>query len=150
MSSEESKYEPEALLNGLYKVKTFEDVFQLMNNIKFAVLGTLYKMMPENYGMCEPLFYFGMAMGAVYTLLDSYLFAIRLSLPFRYDLRDEIVRDLKDLIGAYANLRNGELARAQYDFEAISNYARKEISSFYENLEEYMKRRTKKQGPTEF
>jgi len=60
------------------------------------------------------------------------------------------VRDLKDLIGAYANLRNGELARAQYDFEAISNYARKEISSFYENLEEYMKRRTKKQGPTEF
>jgi len=139
MSSEESKYEPEALLNGLYKVKTFEDVFQLMNDIRDAVFNTIVRAKADDYTKYGTLYISGMVMDAVYTLLDSYAFARRIPLPFSYDLRAEIVRDLKDIIEIYANLRNGEpLEGAKQDFQTLLNLVRNDIANFYNNLRDYI------------
>jgi len=140
MSSEESKYEPEALLNGLYKVKTFDDVINLINDIRDAVFNTIVRAKADDYTKYATLYISGMVMDAVYTLLDSYAFARRIPLPFSYDLRAEIVRDLKDIIEIYANLRNGEpLEGAKQDFQTLLNLVRNDIANFYKNLEDYIK-----------
>ena len=150
MSSEASEYKPEALLNRLYNAKTFDDVIYLINDIRDAVFNTIVRVKADDYTKYATLYISGMVMDAVYTLLDSYLFAIRLSLPFRSDLRAEIVRDLKDIIETYANLKNGEpLEGVKRDFQTLLNLIRSEIDSFYKNLEEYINR-IKERKPIEF
>jgi len=140
MSSEASEYEPEALLNRLYNAKTFDDVINLINDIRDAVFNTIVRAKADDYTKYATLYISGMVMDAVYTLLDSYAFARRIPLPFSYDLRAEIVRDLKDIIEIYANLRNGEpLEGAKQDFQTLLNLVRNDIANFYKNLEDYIK-----------
>jgi len=140
MSSEASEYEPEALLNRLYNAKTFDDVINLINDIRDAVFNTIVRAKADDYTKYGTLYISGMVMDAVYTLLDSYAFARRIPLPFSYDLRAEIVRDLKDIIEIYANLRNGEpLEGAKQDFQTLLNLVRNDIANFYKNLEDYIK-----------
>jgi len=140
MSSEASEYEPEALLNRLYNAKTFDDVINLINDIRDAVFNTIVRAKADDYTKYGTLYISGMVMDAVYTLLDSYAFARRIPLPFSYDLRAEIVRDLKDIIEIYANLKNGEpLEGAKQDFQTLLNLVRNDIANFYKNLEDYIK-----------
>jgi hypothetical protein len=139
MSSEAPEYKPEALLNRLYNVKTFDDVINLINDIRDAVFNTIVRAKADDYIKYGTLYISGMVMDEVYTLLDSYAFARRIPLPFSYDLRAEIVRDLKDIIEIYANLRNGEpLEGAKEDFQTLLNLVRNDIANFYNNLRDYI------------
>jgi hypothetical protein len=140
MSSETPEYKPEALLNRLYNAKTFDDVINLINDIRDAVFNTIVRAKADDYIKYGTLYISGMVMDAVYTLLDSYAFSRRIPLPFSYDLRAEIVRDLKDIIEIYANLMNGEpLEGAKQDFQTLLNLVRNDIANFYKNLEDYIK-----------
>ena len=137
MSSEE--YKPEALLNRLYNAKTFDDVIHLIDDIRDAVFNTIVRVKADDYTKYATLYISGMVIDAVYTLVGSYAFAKRIPLPFSYDLRAEIVRDLKDVIETYANLKNGEpLESVKQDFQTLLNLVRNEINSFYNNLGDYI------------
>ena len=140
MSSKDEEVSPEALLERLTNAKTFDDVIHLVDDIRDAVLNTVVRAKADDYIKYGTLYISGMVMDEVYTLLDSYAFARRIPLPFSYDLRAEIVRDLKDIIETYANLKNGEpLESVKQDFQTLLNLTRNDIDSFYKNLEDYIK-----------
>jgi hypothetical protein len=142
MSSESEETLPEAtdLLERLYRVKTFEDVISLLNDIRNIMLKFIYKMEPDPAIRCDVLISFWRLMDAIYILLDSYAFAKKIPLPFGYDLRAEIVRSIKDIIDTYAVLRTGmeSSAFAEHNFNDLLNLVRNDIANFYKNLEDYI------------
>jgi len=142
MSSESEETWPEAadLLERLYRVKTFEDVISLLNDIRDIMLKSIYKMERDPAIRCDVLISFWRLMDAIYILLDSYALAKKIPLPFGYDLRAEIVRSIKDIIDTYAVLRTGmeSSAFAEHNFNNLLNLVRNDIANFYKNLEDYI------------
>lgn len=152
MSSESEERLPEAedLLKSLYNAKTFGDIYYLLGNIRNLMLRIIYSER-DPATRCDTLVSFERLLDAIYMLLDAYLFAKRLSLPYSSDLRAKIMRSIRDIIDTYAVLTTGEesLAFAEHNFDDLLNLVRNDIINFYRDLEDYINALEKKK-PAEF